>query len=211
MTNVATRKPLISQSEPASMPIASAIAAVPSVGPDVVQAFLASIDSFAEVLGEGVTLPQPDAMRRMLKARTSAPTLVPMLADLSVRYDIVSHAFPTAAILARQELVKTLLPIIERISAVQKLVNDVSFIAQSEAWEGAMVTYGLLKSEGRGNAVLRKALLPVREEMRIKYTTAEGTKTVKRARAAKDAGARTPARGAGVAPEASLGETTAKT
>ena len=117
-----------------------------------------------------------------MKPRKDAPTIIPMVADISTRYAIVSAAYPTSVTLAKQQLVNTLSPVAERIGAVQKLVGAVLVVAQSGAWEGSMVTYGLLKNEARGNAVLRNALAPVREKLRPTYVTEDGGKTKVRSR-----------------------------
>jgi hypothetical protein len=73
----------------------------------------------------------------------------------------------------------------ERIVAVQKLVGAVMLVGQSGAWAASMVTYGLLKNEARGNALLRNALAPVREKLRPTYVTEEGGKTKVRGRSRK--------------------------
>jgi hypothetical protein len=147
-------------------------------------------------------------MKRRVKPRKEAPSIVPMVADLSGRYAISSTSFPISAILARQQLVNELAPVAERIAAVQKLVTSVIAMGQSGAWEGAMVTYGLLKSEARGNAVLRNALAPVREKLRVTYETEAGGKTVVRSRSksatAKATAKASPAKAAASAPDASV-------
>jgi hypothetical protein len=89
--------------------------------------------------------------------------------------------------LANQQVASTLVPVIERIGAVNTLIESMVRSSQSGAWEGAMVTYGLLKNEARGNAVLRNALTPVREKMRPTFVTAEGGKTKVKAKAAPKA------------------------
>lgn len=172
----------VAASPATSAAIALEIASVPSVSAASVDAFVAAIDAFAHLLGSGFVVPQPDEMMRRVKPRKEAPTIVPMVADISTRYGIASTSFPTSAILARQQLVNSLAPVVERIAAVQKLVVAVIAVGQSGAWEGAMVTYGLLKNEARGNAVLRNALAPVREKLRPTYQTADGGTTKLRSR-----------------------------
>jgi hypothetical protein len=161
------------------------IANIPSVSVEAVEAFVAAIDTFAQMLGSGFTVPQPEEVRRLAKPRKEAPTIVPMVADLSTRYDVVSAAFPTDVTLAKQQIVNTLSPVAERIVAVQKLVGAVMLVGQSGAWAASMVTYGLLKNEARGNALLRNALAPVREKLRPTYVTEEGGKTKVRGRSRK--------------------------
>jgi hypothetical protein len=158
---------------------------LPSVTAPEVQTFVDAIDNFAQLLGASFVVPQPDDVRRMPKARKEAPTIVPMVADLSTRYGVTSAAYPSTVTLAKQQIVNTLSPVAERIAAVQKLVASIITVGQSGAWEGSMVTYGLLKSESRGNAVLRNALTPVREKLRPTYETEDGGKTKVRSRSKK--------------------------
>ncbi len=166
-------------SEAASVSLAN----IPTVSKAEVDAFVEAIDTFGGILAAaGFVVPQPEDAKRLPKARREAPTIVPMVADISTRYAVTSAAFPTSVTLAKQQTVNTLSPVLERIAAVQKLVGAVISVGQSGAWEGSMVTYGLLKSEARGNAVLRNALAPVREKMRPTYETEEGTKTKLRSR-----------------------------
>jgi hypothetical protein len=166
-------------------PAGSVVATVPSIDESAVSALVDALDAFAQLLGEGVKLPKAEEMKRFPKARKAATTIVSSVTDLTARYRIESKSYPVPVILAQQDLVKKLAPVAERISATMKLVEDVSLMAQSAAWQGTMVNYGLLKNEARGNPVLRKALAPVRDEMRVKYVTPEGTKTVKRSRSKK--------------------------
>jgi hypothetical protein len=116
-----------------------------------------------------------------------------MLVDIAARYQVESNAYPVREIVANQQVVSTLLPVIDRIGAVQKLVEANSRASQSGAWEGAMVTYALLKTESRGNALLRSALAPVREKMRLTFVTEDGTKTKLKRRAAPKAKGPAPA------------------
>ena len=155
---------------------------LPSVTEPEVQTFVDAIDTFAQLLGASFVVPQPEEVRRMPKPRKEAPTIVPMVADLSTRYGVTSAAYPSTVTLAKQQIVNTLSPVAERIAAVQKLVGSVMTVGQSGAWEGSMVTYGLLKSEARGNAVLRNALAPVRAKLRPTYQTEDGGKTKVRSR-----------------------------
>ena len=155
---------------------------IPSVSETEVQTFVDAIDNFAQLLGASFVVPQPEEVRRMPKARKAAPTIVPMVADLSARYGVTSAAYPSTVTLAKQQIVNTLSPVAERIAAVQKLVGSIMTVGQSGAWEGSMVTYGLLKSEARGNAVLRHALAPVRAKLRPTYETEDGGKTKVRSR-----------------------------
>jgi hypothetical protein len=164
---------------PVSSPL---VLAIPAISVAEIQAFVSSIDSFAQTLGADFSVPQPEDMKHMTKPRKDAPTIVPMIADLSTRYGVVSAAYPTQTTLAQQQIVNTLSPVAERIAAVQKLVGAILSVGQSGAWEGSMVTYGLLKSEARGNAVLRNALVPVRDKLRPTYQTEDGGKTKLRSR-----------------------------
>jgi hypothetical protein len=167
----------------ASSTPSAALERIPSVSAAEVAAFVSAIDTFSLLLGAGFVVPQPAVLKRMVKPRKTAPTIVPMVADLSTRYSVTSTAYPMAVTLAQQQLVNTLAPLAERIGAVQKLVSTVVSTGQSVAWEGAMVTYGLLKTEARGNAVLRNALLPVRDKLRPTYETEDGGTTRLRSRA----------------------------
>ena len=187
---------------------ASLAATIPSVTSAEVDAFVQAIDTFSVLLGAEFVVPQPEEARRMIKPRRAAPTIVPMVADISKRYGVVSTAYPTSATLAKQQIVNTLSPVVERIGAVQKLVNAIISVGQSSAWEGSMVTYGLLKSEARGNAVLRNALAPVREKLRPTYETEAGTKTVMRSRAKKGAKVATAAAAPSATSAAPSGEGT---
>jgi hypothetical protein len=158
------------------------IANLPSVTEADVAAFVSAVDAFAIVLGSGFVVPQPEDAKRLVKPRRTAPVIVPLVADLSTRYGVASTAYPTNVTLANQAIVDSLGPVVERIAAVQKLVKAVVTVGQSAAWQGSMVTYGLLKSEARGNAVLRNALTPVRDKLRITYETEDGGKTKVRSR-----------------------------
>jgi len=162
---------------------AASLANIPTVTQAEVDAFVEAIDTFGTILAAaGFVVPQPEDAKRMVKPRKEAPTIVPMVADIATRYTVGSASFPTSVTLAKQEIVNTLSPVAERIAAVQKLVGSVIAVGQSGAWEGSMVTYGLLKSEARGNAVLRNALAPIREKMRPTFETEDGTKTKLRSR-----------------------------
>jgi hypothetical protein len=158
------------------------IAKLPAVTEADVTAFVSAVDAFAIVLGSGFVVPQPEDTKRLVKPRKTAPTIVPLVADLSTRYGVASTAYPTNVTLANQAVVDSLGPVVERIGAVQKLVKAVVTVGQSAAWQGSMVTYGLLKQEARGNAVLRNALTPVREKLRLTYETEDGGKTKVRSR-----------------------------
>lgn len=178
----------------ASSSVAPATPVVPSISAADVETFVNAIDAFAHLLGEGFVVPQPEVVKRMPKARKEAPTIVPMVADISNRYQVLSAAYPIHVMLAKQQIANTLSPVAERIAAVQKLVGSIMTAGQSGAWEGAMVTYSLLKTEARGNAVLRNALVPVREKLRPTYQTEAGGKTKVRSRSksATAKGAATP-------------------
>jgi len=177
---------------------ASTSTELPSVTAAEVEAFVSAIDTFALLLGSGFVVPQPEEVKRLVKARKEAPTIVPMVADLSTRYALSSAAYPTSVTLAKQQIVNTLAPVAERIAAVQKLVSSVIMVGQSGAWAGSMVTYGLLKNEARGNAVLRSALVPVRDKLRPTYETEDGGTTKLRSRSKKATAAK-----AGATPAAS--------
>jgi hypothetical protein len=181
----AIKSPATSASTAKPTAAAPAIGGVPSIAASDVQTFVDAIDAFAQTLGGDFVVPQPEDVKRLAKARKSAPTIVPMVADLSTRYGVTSAAYPSTVTLAKQQIVNTLSPVAERIAAVQKLVASIITVGQSGAWEGSMVTYGLLKSESRGNAVLRNALAPVREKLRPTYETEDGGKTKVRSRSKK--------------------------
>jgi len=184
-SSTATSHAAIVAASPATAATPPEIANVPSVTTAQIDAFVEAIDQFSVLLGADFVVPQPEAAKRMAKPRKTAAAIVPMVADLSARYAVASTAYPTSATLAKQQLVNTLSPVAERIGAVQKLVTAIIAVGQSAAWQGSMVTYGLLKSEARGNAVLRNALAPVREKLRPTYVTEEGGKTKVRGRSRK--------------------------
>jgi hypothetical protein len=188
----AIKSPATSSSTAKPAAAAPAIAGIPSIAASDVQTFVDAIDAFAQTLGGDFVVPQPEDVKRLAKARKDAPTIVPMVADLSTRYGVTSAAYPSTVTLAKQQIVNTLSPVAERIAAVQKLVASIITVGQSGAWEGSMVTYGLLKSEARGNAVLRNALTPVREKLRPTYETEDGGKTKVRSRSKKSVTAKDP-------------------
>jgi hypothetical protein len=195
-------KTLVKKSNTSVSSVASATPAaanVPSVSAADVAAFVSAIDAFSQALGASFTVPQPEEVKHLPRARKEASTIVPMVADLSSRYSVASTAYPTDVTLAQQQIVNTLGPVAERIGAVQKLVGSIITVGQSAAWSASMVTYGLLKSEARGNAVLRNALQPVREKLRPTYTTEDGGKTKVRSRSKKATTAK------GAAPEGTGG------
>jgi hypothetical protein len=158
------------------------IASVPSVTEAQVDALVGAIDTFALILGAGFVVPQPEDLKRMVKARSTLGAIAPLVADLSARYGVASTAYPSSVTLAKQATAEALSPVAERVAALQKLVKAVISVGQSGAWQGSMVTYGLLKTEARGNAVLRNALAPVREKLRPTYETADGGTTKVRSR-----------------------------
>jgi hypothetical protein len=200
----------------ASTTVPPETANIPSVTEAEVAAFVSAVDTFAVLLGSGFTVPQPEDVKRLVKPRKTAPIIVPLVADLSTRYGVASTAYPANVTLAKQAVVNSLAPVVERIAAVQKLVKAVVTVGQSAAWQGSMVTYGLLKSEARGNAVLRSALAPVREKLRLTYETEDGGTTKIRSRskaATAKAAAASAAKGASApvetAPAAAAPVTTA--
>ncbi len=208
-------------SETAPATDSAPLAHVPAIDAAAVEAFIAAIDTFAAQIAQGYEVAQPEDARRMAQPRKEAPTIVPMVADISTRYGVASKSFPVSTMLANQQVASTLVPVIERIGAVNKLIESMVRSSQSGAWEGAMVTYGLLKNEARGNAVLRNALTPVREKMRPTFVTAEGGKTKVKAKAAPktpgatrgkaaQAGATTAATEAAAASEATASQTQAQ-
>jgi hypothetical protein len=207
-TSTATSSAAKSASSP-SAAVPPQIANIPSVTTAEVDALVSAIDTFANLLGANFVVPQPKEAKRMAKPRKAAPTIVPLVADLSTRYSVASTAYPTSVTLAQQALVNTLGPVAERIGAVQKLVNAVISVGQSAAWEGSMVTYGLLKSEARGNAVLGNALVPVRDKLRPTYDTADGGKTKVRSRSKSATAKGATAKGAATAATPAPAMTTA--
>jgi hypothetical protein len=161
-----------------------ALATVPSIASSDIDALVTAVDTFAILLRASASDTTETDMRHLLRPRGNPVEVVPKVADLSRRYMVASLSYPVDVMVAQQDLVVVLAPVIERVGAMLKLVENTSFIAQSAAWSAAMVNYGLLKSEARGNALLRNALGPVKEQMRVTYKTPEGSNTVKRGRAA---------------------------
>jgi hypothetical protein len=137
--------------------------------------FTAQIEHIATILSEGFEPLEPKQAMRLVKLSGRRLKAVPEITKLAGTYGIKSPSAPVADISANLASATKLRVVLASVDALRDVLAGHALATEANAWKGASTLYGVLQGEAKGNPVLKKALAPVRDQLRVnrKATTKE--------------------------------------
>ena len=154
-----------------------------------VQQTVASLDTIEAGLGSDQPL-GPKDRRRAAKLRKGGDKVVAWIGDLATQHDLESPALQVATMLALVGKAAALSPLTNRLAALTKLVGDLVFVAQSQAWGMAMQYYALLHRRAANDGQLAASLAPITQFLSYRHPSTQapvGAPTKRQINAAKKA------------------------
>ncbi len=137
--------------------------------------FTAQMEHIATVMSEGFEPLEPKQAMRLVKLSGRRLKAVPEITKLAGTFGVTSPSAPVADISANLAAATKLRMVLATVDALRDVLVGHALTIEASAWKGASTLYGVLQGESKGNPVLRKALAPVRDQLRVnrKATTKE--------------------------------------
>jgi len=132
----------------------------------------------------------PSDKRRAVRFRKGGGPIVATIGDLAQQQQLELAALPVATMTSLLERATALAPLVSGLPSLTRLVGDMVFVAQSQAWEMALQYYAILRRRAKTDAKLAAALQPVTEFLAYRHPSTKppvGSPTTKQVNAAKKA------------------------
>lgn len=169
---------------PASPPPASPVTAgTPPPDNAVLVAYVGNAMSTLDVAESGLEVDPPALTsaqkRRAAKLHAGGTETVSQLATLARQYGVESSVLQVSAMLLALNDAQALEPLIARLEAFLKHVNDLYFLWRSAAWADAMQFYALLQRRALVDGAIEASLAPVAQFFAKRHTTKAAAGAVK--------------------------------
>jgi hypothetical protein len=128
--------------------------------------FKTQIEHMATILSEGFEPMEPKQVQRLVKLSGRRLKAVPEITKLAGTFGLSSPSAPVADISANLASATKLRMILASVDALRDVLAGHALATEAYAWKGASTLYGVLQGEAKGNPVLKKALSPVRDQLK---------------------------------------------
>jgi len=154
----------------------------------LVQQAVAQLDAIDATLGSDPPL-TPTEKRHAARMRKGGAAILATIATLATQHDLESPAMQVAPMTTEVGTASALQPLVNRLAALTKRVDNLVFTAQSSAWVSGMAFYAVLQRRAATDTELTTALQPVTQFFAYRHKTvkAPGTPTKPQRKATKKA------------------------
>ena len=134
--------------------------------PETLNTYVDQLEAMAIALAAEFTPPDQETRRRLVRPNPArARQLMPLLTRIAARFKISSASMPVTDMAEKLAFADSLRPLAEQSELVNRLLRDMIFVAEADAWSTLLATYGALNAESRHNGLLDRALTPVRDAL----------------------------------------------
>ena len=126
--------------------------------------YVAQLEAMAIGLAAEFTSPDAQTLRRLVRPNPArARQLMPLITRIAERFKVGSASMPVSDMADKIAFSDALRPVSEQAELVAKILREMIFVAEADAWTTLLATYGAMNAEARHNGLLDRALAPVRD------------------------------------------------